>query len=61
MRYKICFHEVCGEWLVFDTAKDARLIGMHPSEVAATAQVRKLEDNWCRSRLFVAEPAHDAD
>ena len=61
MRYKVCFHEVCGEWLVLDSAKDPRLVGMHLTEAGATAHVRRLEGSWCRHRVFVAEPAHGAD
>jgi hypothetical protein len=60
MRYKVCFHEVCGEWLVLDTAKEgAKLVGMHLTEVAAAIHVRRLEDGWCRCRVFT-EPARPA-
>ena len=61
MRYKVCFHKVCGEWLVLDTAKDVRLVGMHLTEVAADVHARRLEDGWCRHRVFAPEPAHGAD
>ncbi len=61
MRYKVCFHQVCDEWLVLDTAKDSRLVGMHLTEVAATVHARRLEDGWCRHRDFASEAAHSAD
>ena len=60
MRYKVCFHAVCGEWLVLDTAKGFQLVGMHLTEVAADAHAQRLEDGWCRHRVFVAEPARRA-
>ena len=57
MRYRVCFHEVCGEWLVLDTARGARLVGMHITEVAAAVHARSLEDGWCRHRVFTPESA----
>jgi len=61
MRYQVHFHEVSGEWLVLDTAKNAKLVGMHLTEVAANVHARRLDDGWCRHRVFAPEPAHGTD
>ena len=60
MRYQVRFHEVTAEWLVLDTAKGIRLVGMHLTEFAAGIHARRLEDGWCRHRVFAPEPARRA-
>ena len=60
MRYEVHFHEVTAEWLVLDTAKGIKLVGMHLTEVAADVHARRLEDGWCQHRIFAPEPARSA-
>ena len=43
MRYAVKFHEVTGEWLVFDVGDGFELVGMHADEQDAIHHAMKLE------------------
>ena len=45
MRYAIKFHEISGEWLVFDIGDGFELVGMHASEDDAVYQAMRLEES----------------
>ncbi len=44
MRYAIKFHDISGEWLVFDIGDGFELVGMHMSEEDAVYQAMRLEE-----------------
>ena len=49
MRYAVKYHDVTGEWLVFDIGDGFELVGMHADEQDAIHHAMKLEE---RSRRF---------
>lgn len=52
MRYVVKFHELSGEWLVFDVGDDLELIGMFQSKADAMAQVERLEERAKRRQRW---------
>ncbi len=43
MRYAIRYHEISGDWMVFNVGDGFELVGMHICEQDAVDQVRNLE------------------
>jgi len=57
MRYVIKYHQMSGEWLVFDMGDDLELVGMFKSEKEATDHANRLEEAAQRRRRWAREPA----
>ena len=55
MRYAIKFHEISGEWLVFDMGDGFELVGMHTAEEDAVHQAMRLEDSSRKRTQWSAE------
>ncbi|NQV54661.1 MAG: hypothetical protein HQ503_02280 [Rhodospirillales bacterium] len=60
MRYAVKYHEVTGEWLVFDIGEGFELVGMHPSEDEAMVQAMKLEERSHRRAKWATAPMAEA-
>lgn len=52
MRYTVHFHEVTGDWLVFDVLDTLELVGMHPSKDEATVHAMALEQRWRKKQVY---------
>ena len=46
MRYAVKYHDVTGEWLVFDMGEGFELVGMHADEQDAIDHAMKLEERY---------------
>lgn len=60
MRYAVKFHEVTGEWLVFDMGDSFELVGMHAEEQEAIHHAMKLEERSRRRAQWSNEPVPQA-
>ena len=60
MRYAVKFHEVTGEWLVFDMGDSFELVGMHAEEQDAIHHAMKLEERSRRRAQWSNEPVPQA-
>ena len=60
MRYTVHFHEVTGDWLVFDVLDTLELVGMHSSEDEATVHAMTLEEQWRRKQAYCPAPVQHA-
>jgi hypothetical protein len=57
MRYIVKYHQISGDWLVFDMGDDLELVGMYKSEQEATDHATRLEEAAQRRRRWAREPA----
>ena len=60
MRYAVKFHEVTGEWLVFDVGDRFELVGMHADEQDAIHHAMKLEERSRRRAQWSSDPIPQA-
>ncbi|MEE2760472.1 MAG: hypothetical protein VYE18_03415 [Pseudomonadota bacterium] len=60
MRYAVKFHEVTGEWLVFDMGDSFELVGMHAEEQDAIHHAMKLEERSRRRAQWSNESVPQA-
>jgi len=60
MRYAVKFHEVTGEWLVFDMGDSFELVGMHAEEQEAIYHAMKLEERSRRRAQWSNESVPQA-
>ena len=60
MRYLVKYHQLSGEWLVFDMGDDLELVGMFQSEAEATEQANRLEARAQRRQRWAREPTLEA-
>ena len=44
MKYKIKYHDISGDWLVFDMGESFELVGIHGSENDAVNHVKQLQN-----------------
>lgn len=52
MRYTVRYHEVTGDWLVFDIFDTIELVSMHASEADAKLHAKTLEQTWQRKQAY---------
>ncbi|MAF48956.1 MAG: hypothetical protein QGH73_04520 [Rhodospirillales bacterium] len=60
MRFAVKYHEVTGEWLVFDVGDGFELVGMHQNEDEAVYHAMKLEERSRRRAQWSSEPVPQA-
>ena len=56
MRYAIRYHEISGDWMVFNVGDGFELVGMHVSEEDAVEQMKELEKRDAKVARF-SKPA----
>jgi hypothetical protein len=60
MRYAVKYHDVTGEWLVFDVGDGFELVGMHADEQDAIHHAMKLEQRDRRRAQWSSDPIPQA-
>ena len=60
MRYAVKYHDVTGEWLVFDMGDGFELVGMHADEQDAIHHAMKLEERTRRRAQWSSGPIPQA-
>ena len=60
MRYAVKYHDVTGEWLVFDIGDGFELVGMHADEQDAIHYAMKLEERTRRRAQWSSDPIPQA-
>ena len=60
MRYAVKYHDVTGEWLVFDMGDGFELVGMHSDEQDAIHHAMKLEERTRSRAQWSSDPIPQA-
>ena len=60
MRYAVKYHDVTGEWLVFDMGDGFELVGMHADEQDAIHHAMTLEERTRRRAQWSIDPIPQA-
>ncbi len=53
MRYAIRYHDISGDWMVFNVGDGFELVGMHTSEEEAVEQVKDLEKRALKKARYI--------
>lgn len=55
MQFEIKYHEITGDWLIFDMGDSFELIGIHSSENDAKSHVRQLQESFEKKARWTKE------
>ena len=60
MNYAIQYHDITGDWLIFDISDGFELVGIHSSEKDARHHTNQLERDFARRAQWTREPICEA-
>jgi len=60
MKYEIKYHDISGDWLIFDMGDSFELIGIHSSENDARQHVEQLQKSFEKKARWLKDPVPEA-
>ena len=60
MNYAIQYHDISGDWLIFNICDGFELVGIHSTEKDAKQHAYQLEEAHAKRAQWVKEPMYEA-